>query len=130
MPCAGSASVDVRSRAADALVTAAPKVVLAIQSADCAPLLLWSPEGVIGAAHAGCFSMALAHALAEAGHEATRVETTARVHLEPTEDGPTITRIELQTEGEVPGLDADEFHLDGHRWKPYEFQPSCFNFSH
>ena len=50
---AGPASVEVRGRAADALVTAAPKVVLAVQSADCAPLLLWSPEGVIGAAHAG-----------------------------------------------------------------------------
>jgi osmotically inducible protein OsmC len=68
-----------------------------------------NPEELIGAAHAGCFSMALAHILAEAGHEATRVETTARVTLEPTESGPTITRIELQTEGEVPGLDADEF---------------------
>ena len=68
-----------------------------------------NPEELIGAAHAGCFSMALAHALAEAGHEASRVETNARVHLEPTDSGPTITRIELQTEGEVPGLDADEF---------------------
>ena len=68
-----------------------------------------NPEELIGAAHAGCFSMALAHALAEAGHEASRVETNARVHLEPTDNGPTITRIELQTEGEVPGLDADEF---------------------
>jgi len=68
-----------------------------------------NPEELIGAAHAGCFSMALAHMLAEAGHEATRVETNARVTLEPTESGPTITKIELQTEGEVPGLDADEF---------------------
>jgi lipoyl-dependent peroxiredoxin len=68
-----------------------------------------NPEELIGAAHAGCFSMALAHALAEAGHVANRVETNARVYLEPTESGPTITRIELQTEGEVPGLDADEF---------------------
>src|SRR6187401_425248 len=68
-----------------------------------------NPEELIGAAHAGCFSMALAHALAEAGHEASRVETNARVHLEPTDSGPTITRIELQTEGEVPGLEADEF---------------------
>ena len=57
----------------------------------------------------GASQWALAHALAEAGHEASRVETNARVHPEPTDSGPTITRIELQTEGEVPGLDADEF---------------------
>src|SRR4051794_14130223 len=68
-----------------------------------------NPEELIGAAHAGCFSMALAHMLAEAGHEATRVETNARVTLRPTDDGPTITNIELRTEGEVPGIDADEF---------------------
>jgi len=49
-----------------------------------------NPEELIGAAHAGCFSMALAHALAEAGHEASRVETNARVQLEPTDSGPTI----------------------------------------
>ena len=41
-----------------------------------------NPEELIGAAHAGCFSMALAHTLAEAGHTATRVETNARVYLE------------------------------------------------
>lgn len=49
----GPEDVEVRGRSADALVTAVPKVALAIQHADCAPLLLWSPEGVIGIAHAG-----------------------------------------------------------------------------
>jgi osmotically inducible protein OsmC len=68
-----------------------------------------NPEELIGAAHAGCFSMALANMLAEAGHEATSVETTARVHLEPIEGGPTITRIELATQGDVPGIDDEEF---------------------
>ena len=68
-----------------------------------------NPEELIGAAHAGCFSMAFANTLATAGHDPQRVETTARVHLEPGDDGPSITRIELQTEGEVPGIDPDEF---------------------
>lgn len=41
-----------------------------------------NPEELIGAAHAGCFSMALAHELAQAGHPAARIHTTAKVHLE------------------------------------------------
>src|ERR671922_2690878 len=61
-----------------------------------------NPEELIGAAHAGCFSMAFANILATAGHDPQRVETTARVHLEPRDEGPAITRIELQTEAEVP----------------------------
>src|SRR3954453_12306002 len=68
-----------------------------------------NPEELIGAAHAGCFSMAFANTLATAGHDPQRVETTARVHLVPAEEGPSITRIELQTEAEVPGIDPDEF---------------------
>src|SRR5215211_6616311 len=53
-----------------------------------------NPEELIGAANAGCFSMALAHALATAGHDPQRVDTTARVRFEPTDAGPSITRIE------------------------------------
>jgi lipoyl-dependent peroxiredoxin len=68
-----------------------------------------NPEELIGAAHAGCFSMAFANTLATAGHDPERVETAARVHLEPGEEGPSITRIELQTEAEVAGIDEDEF---------------------
>jgi osmotically inducible protein OsmC len=68
-----------------------------------------NPEELLGAAHAGCFSMAFANTLATAGHDPQRVETTARVHLEPAEAGPSITRVELQTEAEVPGIDPDEF---------------------
>jgi osmotically inducible protein OsmC len=64
---------------------------------------------LIGAAHAGCFSMSLANILATAGHDPQRVETTARVHLEPLEEGPAITRIELQTQAQVPGIDEAEF---------------------
>lgn len=68
-----------------------------------------NPEELIGAAHAGCFSMALSHALASAGYTVTKVSTTAKVHLGATDAGPTITRIELETEGQVPGITAPEF---------------------
>lgn len=64
-----------------------------------------NPEELVGAAHAGCFSMFLSSVLTKAGFTPTRIFTTATVHLT---DGPTISLIELNTEAEVPGLtDAD-----------------------
>ncbi len=73
-----------------------------------------NPEELIAAAHAGCFSMALANILSEAGHVPDSVATEAAVHLEPADQGPTITKIDLQTEVAVEGLDDDEFarHAD------------------
>jgi osmotically inducible protein OsmC len=68
-----------------------------------------NPEELIGAAHAGCFSMFLSKVLADAGHPPTSVETAAKVHLEKTDAGQTVTRIELDTVGDVPGLDESEF---------------------
>ena len=68
-----------------------------------------NPEELIGGAHAGCFSMALAHGLTEAGNPPVRVETTARVHLEKNGDGFVIPKIELETEAEVPGIDDEDF---------------------
>lgn len=68
-----------------------------------------NPEELIAAAHAGCFSMAFAAELGRAGHEPNRVATTARVNLVKREEGFTITRIELETEAEVPGIDAARF---------------------
>jgi osmotically inducible protein OsmC len=68
-----------------------------------------NPEELIGAAHAGCFSMALAAALGRAGHTPTSIRTNAKVHLGTSEAGPTITRIELEVEGQVPGLTAAQF---------------------
>lgn len=65
-----------------------------------------NPEELIGAAHAGCFSMFLAAQLTNAGFTPKRIHTTATVHLEA---GPTITKIELNTEAEVPGLDESTF---------------------
>ena len=74
-----------------------------------------NPEELIGAAHAGCFSMALSAGLGKAGFDATRVETTARVHLEKVGEGFEITRIKLTSEAEVPGIDAATFleHAQG-----------------
>lgn len=74
-----------------------------------------NPEELIGAAHAGCFSMALSGALGRAGHPPTRVQTTARVHLERQEGGFRITKIELHTEAQVPGIDQSTFleHAEG-----------------
>ena len=68
-----------------------------------------NPEELIAAAHAGCFSMALSAGLAKGGHEPKSVATTARVHLEKVGDGFEITRIELATEAEVPGIDEATF---------------------
>ena len=68
-----------------------------------------NPEELIGAAHAGCYSMALSGILGNAGHEPEQIDTTARVHLGKTDAGFTITKIELHTTGRVPGLSAEDF---------------------
>lgn len=68
-----------------------------------------NPEELIGAAHAGCYSMALSGALGKAGHNPTRVSTTAEVELEKGDEGFTITRVLLRTRAEVPDLDEGEF---------------------
>jgi osmotically inducible protein OsmC len=65
-----------------------------------------SPEELIAAAHAACFSMALSHGLAQAGTPAERLETTATVTFVP---GTGITRVALAVRGRVPGIDADAF---------------------
>lgn len=68
-----------------------------------------NPEELLGAAHAACYSMALAHALASAGHQVTSVETTATVHLTKGEKGFAISGIDLATTGRVAGIDATTF---------------------
>ena len=69
----------------------------------------YNPEELIAAAHAGCFSMALAHKLAGAGFKPSRIKTTANVKLEKKGDGFAITAIELDTEGEIDGIDESRF---------------------
>jgi osmotically inducible protein OsmC len=68
-----------------------------------------NPEELIGAAHAGCFSMALSNILAEAGHTPNSVSTTAKVHLRQVDGQPTIAKVDLVTEGDVPGIDEQQF---------------------
>jgi lipoyl-dependent peroxiredoxin len=68
-----------------------------------------NPEELIAAAHAACFSMALSNILAEAGHTAESVGSTAKVHLRFVDGAPTIAQIDLITEGRVPGIDQDQF---------------------
>lgn len=68
-----------------------------------------NPEELIGAAHAGCFSMAFSHQLATAGHAPKRVHTSAKVTFEKTDAGFAITSIALETEGEVPGISEAKF---------------------
>jgi len=68
-----------------------------------------NPEELIGAAHAGCFSMALSAGLEQAGYSPNSVDTTANVHLTAGDGGFRISRIELITSAEVPGIDAATF---------------------
>ena len=68
-----------------------------------------NPEELIAAAHAGCFSMALASLLEKEGIAGVRIRTTAKVHLGFTAAGPTLTRIELETEGEAPASTRQSF---------------------
>lgn len=65
-----------------------------------------NPEELIGAAHAGCFSMFLSGLLSKDGHEPKSIKTTAAVHLGK---GPAINKIELVCVAHVPGIDADTF---------------------
>jgi osmotically inducible protein OsmC len=68
-----------------------------------------NPEELIGAAHAGCFSMALSMLLEKAGHPPRQIETRADVTIEKVDDGFKITRIDLTTRAEVPGMDEAAF---------------------
>lgn len=68
-----------------------------------------SPEELIGAAHASCFSMAFAHALSQAGYKPEKIETDAEVTLAKAGDSFAIAEILLKTTGKVSGIDEEEF---------------------
>jgi len=68
-----------------------------------------NPEELIGAAHAGCYSMALSGDLEAEGYDPQSVETEDKVTVEPDSGGFTITRIEINTEASVPGIDNKTF---------------------
>jgi osmotically inducible protein OsmC len=68
-----------------------------------------NPEELIGAAHAGCYAMALAFALTDAGHAPEELRVTAAVDLQKVEDGFAIKSIALDLVGRVPGIDGPKF---------------------
>lgn len=68
-----------------------------------------NPEELIGAAHAGCFTMALTAQLSRQRITPTRIHTEAKVHLEKVGEAFTITQIELATEADIPGIDDATF---------------------
>jgi osmotically inducible protein OsmC len=68
-----------------------------------------NPEELLGAAHAGCFSMALSGALTRNNFPPERIHTTADVTITPLPTGSEITRIDLVTRAKVPGIDAAKF---------------------
>jgi osmotically inducible protein OsmC len=68
-----------------------------------------NPEQLIAAAHAGCFTMALSNILSADGHAPRSVRTSARVQLRNIDGAPTLTRIDLETEADVPGVEQQQF---------------------
>jgi osmotically inducible protein OsmC len=68
-----------------------------------------NPEELIGAAHAGCYSMALSAALGKNGFKPEKIETDADVQIEKVGEGWKITKIHLTTKAKIPGIDADKF---------------------
>jgi len=68
-----------------------------------------NPEELIGAAHAGCFSMALAGAMSQANINPKSIATSAKVHLEKGESGFQIPKIELSTEVSAEGVSEEQF---------------------
>jgi lipoyl-dependent peroxiredoxin len=68
-----------------------------------------SPEELIAAAHASCFSMALAHELSQQGNAPDQLEVTARVTLDERDGAPTVTTSEITVDGRVPGIDQEAF---------------------
>jgi osmotically inducible protein OsmC len=68
-----------------------------------------NPEELIGAAHAGCFSMALSLELSEAGYKPESIDTRVEVTFEVVDGAPGITGIKLVTEANVPDIDNDKF---------------------
>jgi osmotically inducible protein OsmC len=76
-----------------------------------------NPEELLGAAHAGCFSMALAAGLSKGGFTPTRVHTTALVHIDKIGEGFEITKIELDCEAQVPNIAENMFHAQANAAK-------------
>jgi osmotically inducible protein OsmC len=68
-----------------------------------------SPEELIAAAHAACYSMALSHGLGEAGNPPEHLDVSSKVTLDLVDGAPTVTTSELTVRGRVPGIDQATF---------------------
>jgi osmotically inducible protein OsmC len=68
-----------------------------------------NPEQLIAAAHAGCFTMALSSILTTAGKPPASLRTSARIEMRNIDGAPTLTRVDLETEGQVTGIDSGQF---------------------
>jgi osmotically inducible protein OsmC len=69
-----------------------------------------NPEELLGAAHSGCFTMALANALSTDGFKVNSIKTLDKVYLEKSEAGFGVSKIEISTEGDVVGIDSAKFN--------------------
>lgn len=76
-----------------------------------------NPEELIGAAEAGCYSMALSANLEKAGFKAERIRTAAKVNLRFVDGGPKIINIEVETEASVPGISEEQFQEQAEKTK-------------
>jgi osmotically inducible protein OsmC len=76
-----------------------------------------NPEELLAAAHTACFSMALSLGLSDAGHPASSINTTARIHRRLVGGAPAIQLIDLKTEADVPGLDRQDLQDHAERAK-------------
>ena len=76
-----------------------------------------NPEELVSAAHAACFTMALSAILSAEGHEPEDIRTSARAELRNIDGKPTITKMKLETEGRVPGVDEAAFRDAAERAK-------------
>lgn len=81
------------------------------------PIVGTNPEELLGAAHAACFSMALAMRLSDAGYEASEIRTEARVHMEKVGQDWVISEVQLHCTARVPRIDTAEFHELAHMAK-------------
>ena len=68
-----------------------------------------SPEELLAAAHAACYSMALAHGLAISNKPAQRIDVSAAVTIESTDEGWAVTKSQLEVRADVPGIDDNDF---------------------
>jgi osmotically inducible protein OsmC len=81
------------------------------------PITGTNPEELLGAAHAACFSMALALRLGEAGYDVNEIRTEARVHMEKLGNDWVISEVQLHCTAKVPRIDTAEFHELAHMAK-------------